>query len=217
MDFAVARRNMVECQLRTNKVTDERLLSAMSELPREAFVPSSKNTLAYIDEDIEVAKGRYLMEPMALARLMQAVQIGEKESVLVIGAATGYMSAVAGKLGGPVFSLESDKELATDAGKALTEYALDNVIVVEGDLKDGYPKEAPFDVILFQGAVEEVPASIFDQLSEGGRLGVIVGAAGQVGRATLYWKQHAVVSDRVLFDANIKNLPGFEKPKGFEF
>ncbi|RED51021.1 protein-L-isoaspartate O-methyltransferase family protein [Aestuariispira insulae] len=217
MDFAVARRNMVECQLRTNKVTDERLLSAVSELPREAFVPSSKNSLAYIDEDLEVSKGRYLMEPMAMARLIQAVQISENDSVLVIGAATGYMSAVAGKLGGPVFALESQEDLAADASRALTDLALDNVVVVDGVLNAGCPAHAPFDVILFQGAVEEIPTAILDQLNEGGRMGAVIGTEGSVGRASLFWKQNGVVSDRVLFDANIKNLPGFEKPKGFEF
>ena len=216
MDFALARQNMVECQLRTNKVTDEQVLDAMRDLPREVFVPSAKSTLAYIDEDVQLSGDRYMMEPMALARMLQAVQVNKDESVLVVGAATGYMAAVAGKLGGPVFALESNSDLAAEASKALTDFALDNVIVVEGDLEKGCPDQAPFDVILFQGSVEVVPDEILAQLNEGGRLAAVRVENG-LGRAVLYWKQNGALSDRELFDANVKPLPGFVRPKGFKF
>lgn len=217
MDFAIARRNMVESQLRTNKVTDEDLLSAMRELPRELFVPAQNRSLAYIDEDIPVINSRFMMEPMVLARLFQTLQVQQQDSVLVVGSGTGYSAAVASRLAASVFALESDATLLSQANQILTDMAIDNVVAVDGALSEGYASQAPYNVILVDGAVETLPQALLDQLAEGGRLAAVVIDEEGIGRAMLYWKQRGIISHRPLFDANVKLLPGFEKKKGFVF
>ncbi|MTI08394.1 protein-L-isoaspartate O-methyltransferase family protein [Curvivirga aplysinae] len=217
MDYAAARFNMVEGQLRTNKITDEGVLEAMRGLPREEFVPTQNRHLAYIDEDLEIANDRFLMEPMIAARLIQLTQIQEKDTVLVVGA--GYMAAVAGCMAETVFAVESDKELAESTGKTLTDLAMDNVVVLDGALTDGLAKQGPYNVILFDGSVEEVPAEILAQLAEGGRLAVVLAdsASETNGIAHLYVKANGVASSKAIFDANVQPLPGFAKEKGFVF
>ncbi len=217
MDFATARRNMVESQLRTNRVTDPRLLEAFSAVPRESFVPKNRQSVSYIDEDIDLGGGRYLMEPMILARLLQESWIGEGENVLVVGASPGYGAAIAGQLAGSVFALESDPGRAKDMASILTSLAIDNVVVVEGAHAEGYAKEGPYDVILMNGSVPAVPNSLTEQLVEGGRLMAVVQDNTGLGRGMLYLRRGNVVSGRTLFDANVRPLPGFEVEKGFAF
>lgn len=217
MDFAVARRNMVECQLRTNKITDARLLSAMQDLPREEFVPAAVKTLAYIDEDVQIAEGRFIMEPMVVARIVQEAKVQAADSVLVVGAGSGYLAAVAGKMAASVFALEEDADLAQQATGILTGMAMDNVVVVEGAAAAGVADQAPFNVILFDGAVDEVPAALFDQLAEGGRLVSVIQQSERIGVATYFEKRNGVVSRRAVFDANVQPLPGFQKEKAFVF
>lgn len=217
MDFAIARRNMVACQLRPNNVTDERVLDAMGSLPRERFVPKGRQTIAYIDEDVEIAPGRFLMEPVAAGRLIDTAAIGEEDNVLVVAPGTGYIAAVAGRLGGSVFALERDQELSARMNTLITDMALDNVVIVEGAHADGWAKEAPYDAVLIDGCLPEVPAALTDQLAEGGRLVAVIGQPGQVGRLTLFGKRNGVVSHRVLKDAMVQPAPGFEREAGFVF
>ncbi len=217
MDFALARRNMVESQLRTNKVTDPRLLQALHSIPRERFVPISKRLHAYLDESVEVARDRWLMPPMPLARLIQEAQPQLTDNAMVIGAGMGYSSALLGSLCRSVFAVEDHPDLVEGMGKALTELALDNVVGITAPLAEGYPKEGPYDIILMSGSVEIVPQSLLDQLSEGGRLMAVVGGPGEIGRATLFGKINGTTSDRILFDATVKPLPGFARSPAFVF
>ena len=217
MDFALARRNMVESQLRTNKVTGTKLLQALHRIPRERFVPNAKRHLAYFDESIEVAKNRWLMPPMPLARLIQESYPQDTDNVMVIGAGMGYSSALYGALARSVFAVENDPDLVEEMGGALTDLALDNVVAVEASLADGYPKEGPYDIILMTGMIEYAPQALLDQLNEGGRLMAVVGAPGDIGRATLFGKKNGMTSTRVLFDATIKPLPGFARTPAFVF
>ncbi len=217
MDFAVARRNMVECQLRPNNVTDPRLVEAMGSLPRERFVPKQRQAIAYIDEDIEIAPGRFLMEPVTAGRLVESAAIEDEDSVLVIAPGTGYLAAVAGRMGGCAFALERDGDLSRRMSELFTDLALDNTVIVEGEHTAGWPKESPYDVILIDGSVPEVPQALFDQLAEGGRLVTVIGAPSQVGRVTLYGKRNGAVSHRPLYDAMVQPAPGFEKEPGFVF
>ncbi len=217
VDFAVLRQNMVKAQLRTNEVTEPRLLEAMEEIPREIFVPERSQAVAYVDEDIEIGLGRYLMEPMVLARLLQAAEVTPRNAALDIGCATGYSSAVLARLAGAVVAVESEPELAARADELLTGLGADNVAVVRGALEDGYAKQAPYDVILLGGAVPELPQTIIDQLAEGGRLLAVMRAPGEVGRATLTMRRQGAVSSRTLFDAAVPPLPGFERRPRFVF
>lgn len=217
MEFALARRNMVESQLRTNKVTEPALLDALHTVPRERFVPTARRPQAYLDEHVQIAADRWLLPPMPLARMIQEIWPQASDNALVVGAGMGYSAALLGRLCQSVFAVESDADLVTEMGKALTELALDNVVAIDAPLTEGYAQEGPYDVILLGGSVDAVPESLLDQLSEGGRLVAIVNGEGGVGRATLYGKRNGVVSPRVLFDANVKPLPGFQKAPAFEF
>ncbi len=212
----IARRNMVASQLRTNRVTDERLLAAFATVPRERFVPPSRRAVAYVDEDIEIARGRYLMEPRVLGRLLQALAPASDSVAMVVGAGTGYSSAILARLVQTVVAIESDPELVRHANAALADLGIDNVAVFNAPHVGGYPSQAPYGTILIDGGVYAVPHELVDQLAEGGRLGA-VRRPGAAGQALIVVKSDGVASERVEFDATVPVLPGFEKPAAFAF
>lgn len=216
-DFAIARRNMVDSQLRTNKVTDARLLSAMGSVPREAFLPSARRGVAYIDEAMPIGDGRWLPAPLVAARLYQLAAPGSNDLVLLVGAGTGYGAAVLGRLASAVVALEEDTGLAESAEQALAETAADNVVVAQGALNEGWPKQAPYDVIIFEGSVEEVPDAIIRQLADNGRLVAAIAVETGVPVATVMYKAgNTIAADRA-FDANVPPLPGFAPAREFVF
>jgi protein-L-isoaspartate(D-aspartate) O-methyltransferase len=216
-DFALARHNMIEGQIRTNKVTDPALVDALAALPREQFVPAERRSAAYVDEDLRLAGGRHMMEPMVLARLLQAAEPTRTDVALDVGCATGYATAVLARLTATAIGLESDAALARSATETLARLAIDNAIVVEGRLGDGFPKHGPYDVILIGGAVEEFPQALIEQLAEGGRLvGVRRPGAGP-GAATLLLKRRGAVAGRTLFEAATPYLVGFAPKPRFVF
>ncbi|AUG52840.1 protein-L-isoaspartate O-methyltransferase family protein [Thalassospira marina] len=217
MDYQVARHNMVENQVRANKVTDPMVIAAMEEVPRELFLPESKRGVAYVDEDIAIGNGRYAVEPMVIARLMQLAEIATTDVALVIGAGYGYSSALLSRVAETVVAIEQDGAMAQAAEKIMQQNNYDNVIVVEGDAVAGYPKQSPYNVIMFDGAVAEVPEAILAQLAEGGRLLAVVREADKVGVARLYEREHGVIGHRDLFDAYVPYLPGFEPVESFVF
>jgi protein-L-isoaspartate(D-aspartate) O-methyltransferase len=221
-DFSERRLKMVDGQLRTTDVNNPAVVEAFLEVPREEFVPPAKAELAYIDEDIEVAPARdgkaarFLMEPAPFAKLVQLADIRSGDFVLDIGCASGYSSAVLSRLAGSVVAVESDSELAQLATETLSRLGFDNVAVVEGALNEGYPAEAPYDVILVGGAVDELPDALFAQLRDGGRLVAVVGE-GNSGVAQLFLKSGETVSGRRAFNAAVRRLPGFERAPAFQF
>ena len=217
MDFELARRNMVDNQVRTNRVTDSLVISALRAIPRELFVPTAQNGVAYVDDDIAVAPGRYLMEPMILARLLQLAAIQRTDVVLDVGCATGYSTAVLGKMASSVVALEQDAELVNWAAETLLGLGIDNAVVVEGQLAEGLPDQGPYDVIFVNGAMDRVPEVLREQLADGGRLvGVLRGEKG-VGHATLVTRSGNAFGHRTEFDANVRMLPGFARKPTFVF
>lgn len=216
MDFSAARRHMVESQIRTSKVVDEAVIAAMSEVPRERFVPDALQSVAYVDEDLQVGNGRYLMEPMVLARLLQEAGVTASDVVLDIGSGAGYGAAVLARIAATVFALESDEGLAAKSAELFTELGLDNVVPVDGALTEGCAKHAPFNVIVIEGAIEAIPDTIVGQLGDGGRLLAVVQERG-IGRATIVTRNGDHLSHRVVFDAAVPVLPEFRKPAGFVF
>jgi len=221
-DFSVQREMMIEGQLRTQDVTFAPLIQAIREIPREAFVPSRRKSLAYMDEDLEIAPAsggsvaRYLMEPARFGKLVQLAEVKPSDLVLDVGCATGYSTAVLSKIASFVVGLECDPALAETASSLLAELDCINTSVVTGELKEGYADESPYDVIFIGGAVDYVPDSLLAQLAEGGRLVAVIGR-GNAAKAHLFIKEGGLVSSRADFNAAIKPLPGFERETGFVF
>ena len=217
-DFAAARANMVESQIRPNKVTDPALIRALATLPRERFVRAERRPLAYVDEDLALGGGRFLMEPMVLARLIQTAAPEAGEIALVVGCGTGYAAAVLSRVCEMVIGVESDKALAGRAAATLTDLGIDNALIVEGPAHAGYPYQAPYDVILFDGAVPAFPDTVAAQCAEGGRMvGVLTGRNRGVGLATVGTNFGGTVSNRAVFDANVPPLPEFAEENVFSF
>jgi protein-L-isoaspartate(D-aspartate) O-methyltransferase len=218
VDFAQARRTMVDSQVRPSDVTDLRLIAAMLDVPREQFVPAARRAIAYLDMDVPVdgQGGRALLNPMVLAKLLAAAGVAEGDRVLDVGCATGYSTAVLAKLAGHVVALEDDVALARIAGETLAASGVANVSVVSGPLHDGWQREAPYDVIVVEGASEVVPSALLAQLKDGGRLVGVIGS-GPMGKATLYRASGSSVTGHTLFDAAAPLLPGFARPAAFVF
>lgn len=217
MDFELARRNMVDNQVRTNRVTDSLVISALRAIPRELFVPAPQKGVAYLDDDIEVAPGRYLLEPMVLARLLQLAEVQRTDVVLDVGSTTGYSSAVLGKMASSVVALEQDPELVNWAAETLLGLGIDNAVVVEGKLVDGLSDQGPYDVIFVNGAIDRVPENLREQLADGGRLVAVLRGEKGVGHATLMTRSGSAFGHRVDFDANVRMLPGFGRQPAFVF
>jgi protein-L-isoaspartate(D-aspartate) O-methyltransferase len=218
-DMTALRTKMVDGQIRPSDVTDHRIIEAMLDIPREAFVPAELAGLAYLDRDLPVSadgRSRCLIQPMVLARMIQAAAIGANDVVLEVGCASGYGAAVMAQLASSVVALEEDEALADRAAAALSGLGVDNVAVVRGRLAEGYAHEAPYDVILVNGSIEVLPEALTAQLKEGGRLVVVVGS-GQAARGMLFTRSGAGVSGRVIMNASVPMLPGFQRDPVFEF
>ena len=218
--FSTARQNMVDCQVRPSDVTDIRIIDAMLAVPREAFVPQNQRAMAYLDLDLDVSEAasakRFLIKPAVTARMLQAAEIKDTDSVLVVGCATGYTAAVIAKFAGQVTATESDANLAGKATAALAELGLTNAKVRTAATAEGDSASAPFDVIVLNGATEILPEGLFRQLTEGGRL-VGVFATSQPPRATIVTHSHDDFGHRALFDAVAPVLPGLERLPAFVF
>jgi protein-L-isoaspartate(D-aspartate) O-methyltransferase len=204
-DHAEARRRMVENQLKPNRIVDPRLLAAMAEVPRELFVPTALKGTAYVDEDLPLGDGRWLVEPLALAKLLQAARIRPEDVLLLIGCATGYAGAVAARLAGTVILLAGDAAESAALDRRVAEAGADNLVVQVGDPREGLPSQAPFDVILLVGSVRLVPPRLLEQLAEGGRLVAVV-ADGRPGEVTVLERVGGAIGRRVVDDARLPEL-----------
>jgi len=217
--FSTARQKMVDGQVRTNDVTDRRILDAMFMVPRETFVPASRQALAYLDLDLDVSEGgpkRFLIKPQLTGKLLQAAEIGEGDNVLVVGCATGYLAALTAKLARQVTATESDSALVAKANEAFATLGIANVTCKAASCAEGDPAAAPYDVILLNGATEVTPDGLFGQLREGGRL-VGVSAESRPSRAMIVTRTHGEFGHRPLFDAAAPVLPGLERAAAFVF
>lgn len=208
-DFAAARRAMIENQLRPQGVTDQGVLAAMGEVPREQYVGEGARALAYVDRSVALGGDRFLMAPAALGQLLTQLMPVPGERALVVGAGSGYSAAVLAHIGLAVTAVEENPELA-DRARAL---GLD---VVQGPLAAGHQRGAPYDLILIDGAVEHVPDALVQQVADGGRLG---GALVDRGITRLIAGRKAAGSFGYLSvgDAGVAALPGFSRPRGFTF
>ena len=208
-DFDALRIKMVDGQLRTTDVTSHALLSAFLSVKREAFVPVAMQDLAYLDDDIDLGNGRYMMEPSPLARLIQLADVKQSDTVLVVGCGTGYGAAIVASIAAHVVALEDDAELAAKAKAALASIGISNAEVVTGSLTAGASSKSKFDVIIIEGAVDKVPEALTSQLAENGRL-VAVEGVNLTGVARVHVKTGTLVSARRGFNLAIKPLTAFK-------
>ena len=220
--FDTLRLNMVNSQLLPNAITSKELLNAFRILKRENFVPVSQQLHAYIDRDIKIdaetsnKSARFILDPMVQAKLIQAANIQPTDIVLDIACATGYSTALISKIANVVVGIEADENIAKIANANIEQQEIDNAVIVNGSFTEGYKKEAPFDVILINGLIEEVPQTLFDQLAEGGRLvSIVVSDTSTInaplGHAYISHKTNGVIATRMVFDASPSKLTEFNK------
>jgi len=212
--FEAMRHAMVASQLRTNAVSDPRIVTAMARVPREEFMPAEVREMAYRDTALPLGRGRQQNLPIATGRLLTEAYLQPSDRVLLIGAAGGYTAAVLAELVASVVAVESDPELAAQAREALAGYA--NVTLVEGPLEAGHDAGAPYDVLVIDGAVEHVPDTLVAQVAAGGR--VVTGIADRVvTRLASGRKSEGGFGLFDFADIDCVPLPGFARPKTFTF
>jgi protein-L-isoaspartate(D-aspartate) O-methyltransferase len=222
IDSKQQRLNMVESQVRPSDVTDRRIINAMLEVPREAFLPAALRSLAYMDDAVPVRRGgdrgeaRFLLSPRIFAKLVQLADIAPDAAVLDVGCASGYSTAVLARIAGRVVAVESDPALAASAAATLRELGVTNATVLPGPLGAGAPGHGPYAAIVLNGAVPEVPQALLDQLGQGGRLVAVI-ADGSLGRAQVCQRAGTTFDARAAFDADAPPLPGFAREAGFVF
>lgn len=214
IDFQTRRVMMVDTQVRPSDVTKFPIIDAMLRIPREAYVPRGQREAAYMGENIDLRAGRVMLEPRSLAKLLDALDILPSELVLDVGCSYGYSAAVIARLADTVVALEEDEAMAAEAQAVLGRESVDNAVVIAGPLAQGAARHAPYDVIMVQGGVEEIPAALLDQLKDGGRIGAIF-MAGALGIARVGYKSNGSVTWRFAFNATAPVLPGFTGARGF--
>lgn len=213
-DFAHRRRMMVDTQVRPSDVTKFPIIDAMLKVEREKFLPETLQEAAYTGENISLGRGRVMLEPRTLAKMLDALNVTGEELALDIGCAQGYSSAVIARMAQAVVAVEEDEAMASEAESVLASTGVDNVIVHNGPLAKGAAEHGPYDVILIQGGVVKVPDTILDQLKEGGRIACLF-MEGALGVVRLGYKTHGRISWRFEFNASAPVLPGFDKEAVF--
>jgi len=215
-DYAALRANMVDTQVLANDVTEERILAAFRAVPREAFVPAARRGIAYAEAPLEIVPGRSLLSPRCFAKLVKLAGIRRDDTVLDIGCATGYSTAVIAHLAKRVIGLEEDAALLRLASDMLHTLHATNAAIAQGVLAQGHRDAAPYDVIVIEGGVEVVPEPLLAQLAEGGRLVAMFRREAQV-RAVIFLNDAGHIGQRFDFDDSAALLPGFRQPAGFVF
>lgn len=218
-DFSAARQNMVDGQIHTNGVIDERILSIFSELPREQFVPERLQSIAYTDQSLDLGQGRMLIAPAVYARMVQLADLKSDDVVLDIGSSYGYSSAVLANLVTTVIAVEQNKRQLDKAGRLWDTLGLQNIVLIEESLKQGGVEHAPYNAIFINGAIPEVPVSLFEQLEPEGRLVAVIQKPGQkIGNVRLFYKSAlGDISSQAYFDASVPALKAFDVESAFEF
>ena len=213
-DYELRRKIMVDTQIRPSDVTKFPIIDAFLSIPREKFVPVGKREAAYIGENFQIGQSRVILEPRTLAKLLDALDIQNDELVLDIGTGLGYSSAIISLIAEVVIAVEDDSSLASESEEVLSEIGADNVVVQVSKLEDGAPEHGPYDVVILQGGIEEIPVSILNQLKDGGRVGAIFVEDG-LGTAKIGFKLNDKINWRYCFNAAAPVLPGFFKQKDF--
>ncbi|MDO6456281.1 protein-L-isoaspartate O-methyltransferase family protein [Celeribacter halophilus] len=213
-DFTQLRTTMVDTQVRPSDVTKFPIIEAMLTVPRENFVPEEKRAVAYVGDHVDLGNGRVVLDPRILAKMLDALNIENDELVLDLGCGLGYSSAVIARMAQAVVAVEEDEALAEEAAKALVANGSDNVILETGPIAKGEPQHGPYDVVIVQGGVEEMPEDILSQVKEKGRICAIF-IDGALGIVRIGYKIDGEITWRMVFNATAPVLPGFEKRAEF--
>ena len=217
MDFSFLRKNMVDCQLKPNKVINLDLIDAFLKVPREIFVNKKNIYQCYLDVNIDLTKNRFLLNPMVCARLIQSLNINKNDTVLTIGSGVGYNSIILSYLCNTVIGIESIKSFYDFSVDVLIKLEVNNVVFIKSKIENGYSDQQPYDCIIIEGGVNHVPIEILNQLSENGRLVAVEIKEGNVGKATMYQRYGKEFTKKYLFDAYVPVFDGFKKSQNFNF
>ena len=215
-DFSALREAMVDCQIRPSDVTKFPIIEAMLHVPREAFVPRDKRAVAYVGDHVPLGDGRVVLDPRVLAKMLDVVDIQPAEIVLDVACGLGYGTAVLARMADFVVAVEEPGPMATEAQANLTAQGVDNAVVVEAPLADGAAKHGPYDAVILEAGVEDIPAELLDQIKEGGRIcAIFLTAGGASGQCRIGRRIAGKIAWRDVFDATAPLLAGFEKKPEF--
>ena len=217
MDFSLLRKNMVDCQLKPNKIIDLKLIDAFLKVPREIFVNKKNINQCYLDINIDLTKNRFLLNPMISARLIQSLKISKNDTVLTIGSGVGYNSVILSYLCNTVIGIEDVKSFHDFSVDVLIKLEVNNVVFIKTKIENGYPDQQPYDCILIEGGVNYVSNEILNQLSENGKLVAVEIKDGNVGKATLYQRYGEEFIKTYLFDAYVPFFENFKEIQRFNF
>lgn len=215
--FDISRKAMIDSQIRPNKVIDERVVAAFAHTPREEFVPKALREVAYVDEDLALSGGRYMVEAMVMGRLLQALEIKPEQNILLVGAGTGYTAALLSQLCASVIAIDNRTSAVEKTQALLGKMEIGNVAVLKGKLTEGYASEGPYDAILIEGGVEIMPDALMMQLTPNGKCGAVwrQGANAQ-GEASLWSNAGGQFVRRALFNAQVPTLVEFKAKPTFQ-
>ena len=213
-DFETLRTVMVDTQVRPSDVTKFPIIDAMLSIPREEFVPDDRRDAAYVDNNLDLGGGRVILEPRTMGKMLDALDIQGSEVVMDLGCGLGYSTALLARLAEFVVAVEEDEARVTEAQANLSAHDVDNAAVVHGTLASGAPKQGPYDVIVLEGAAEQVPETLIDQLREGGRMAVLF-SEGALGVMRIGHKLDGAMTWRMAFNAGAPVVPGFERRPAF--
>ncbi|MCC5985652.1 MAG: protein-L-isoaspartate O-methyltransferase [Rhodobacteraceae bacterium] len=215
-DFAARRVMMVDTQVRPSDVTKFPIIEAMLHVPRERFVPAEKVEAAYVGENLSLGGGRVLLDPRTLAKMLDFLEIGDRDLVLDVACGTGYSTAVIGRMAEAVVGVESDADMAAEAQANLSAVGADNALVVVAAPEAGHAGGAPYDAVIVQGGVEVFPEALAAQLKEGGRAAAVF-MEGALGVVRIGLKRDGRITWRDAFNAGAPVLPGFGRAVEFTF
>lgn len=215
-DYAARRTMMVDTQVRPAEVTKFPIIDAMLRVPREAFVPRTLREAAYVGENVDLGGNRVVLDPRTLAKMLDALDLRDDDLVMDVGCGLGYSAAVMARLAQAVVAVEEDAALRAEAETLLPEHGADNVIVHDAPLTDGAAPHGPFDAIVIEGAVGQLPDALTDQLKNGGRMACLF-MEGALGSVRIGYKLDGRMTWRFAFHAGAPVLPGFEKETAFTF
>lgn len=213
-EFAQRRTIMVDTQVRPNEVTSYPVLDAMLSIPREEYVPDSLRDLAYADKNLEIGQGRIMLEPRTLGRMIDTLNLQSSDLVLEIACGYGYASALIARIAEAVVAVDDSPEMVAEAQSRLAAQGVFNVAVTQAALTDGWPGQAPYDAMLINGAIEEFPQALADQLADGGRV-IAVFKEGQLGVCRIGYKADGTIVWRYAFNASAPALAGFIRAHSF--